>query len=232
MNNQEFSELQLRATIVPEAERWPDDLLHWQRMKAAVMEARERVSKAYSQIDEIDRNADLSPEGKERQYKKAAAQEIADFEASKTLVRARGTVAQVVEQWNAKVGLAVKPASNIAEATVHAQIRDRLAAMKDGRMGFLEKNAADPVVASAILTAPSFLSGLSDVELAVVEHKVEQHVAPEIAGARDATLKALEQAEQGWQRAIDKIGERAGLTKGPEGRPSSPARGASEPLGS
>jgi hypothetical protein len=103
------------------------------------------------------------------------------------------------------------------EATVHAQIRDRLAAMKNGRMGFLAKNAADPLVASAILTAPSFLSGLSDVELAVIKQKVEQHVSPEIAEARAATLKAMKEAEQGWQKAIDKIGERAGLTKGPDG---------------
>ena len=85
-----------------------------------------------------------------------------------------------MDQWNAKVGLAVKPPSNIAEATVHAQIRDRLAAMEDGRMGFLEKNATDPVVAAALLTAPPFLSGLSDAELALVKHKVEQHVAPEL----------------------------------------------------
>jgi len=45
----------------------------------------------------------------------------------------------------------------------------------------------------------------------------EQHVSPEIAEARVATVKAMKEAEQGWQRAIDKIGERAGLTKGPNG---------------
>jgi hypothetical protein len=113
--------------------------------------------------------------------------------------------------------LVVKPASNIAEATVHAQIRDWIAAMNEGRMGFLEKNAVDSVVASAILTAPSFLSGLSDAELALVKHKVEQHVSPEIAEARAATLRAMKEAEQGWQKAIAKIGECGGLTKGPDG---------------
>lgn len=77
-----------------------------------------------------------------------------------------------------------KPASNIAEATVHAQIRDRLAALEKDRMAFLEKNAGDPVVASAILTAPSFLSGLNDGELAPVKHKVERHISPEIAEGR------------------------------------------------
>ena len=122
-----------------------------------------------------------------------------------------------MEMWAEKVGLTVKAPSNIHEATVHAQIRDRLAAMNHGRMGLLEKNAADPVVASAILTAPAFLSGLSDAELALVKHKVEQHIPPEIAEPRAVTLPALKEAEQGWQRAIDKIGERAGLIKRPDG---------------
>ena len=36
--------------------------------------------------------------------------------------------------------------------------------------------------------------------------------------ARAATLKAMEEAEAGWQKAIDKIAERASLTKGPDTR--------------
>jgi hypothetical protein len=198
--------------------RWPaPEYVHWQRLHSAANEARERVSNAYKHMAEIDCNADLSREGKERQRREAAVQAIADFEASKTLARAREAVGQVIEQWAAKVGLTIKAASNIHEATVHAQIRDRLAAMKDGRMGFLEKNATDPVVAAALLTAPPFLSGLSGAELALVKHKVEQHVSPEIAEARDATLKAAKEAEAGWQSAIRKIAERAGLTKSPNG---------------
>ena len=97
--------------------------------------------------DEIDRNADLSPEGKYRQRSKSAAQAIADFEASKTLARARGAV-----------------------------------------------------------------------ELVVAKHNGEQPVSPEIAEARDATLKAMKEAEQGWRRAIDKIAERTGRTTGPNMR--------------
>jgi hypothetical protein len=212
MSDQDFSELQLRAMIVPEQVRWPaPDYVHWQRLHAAADEARQRLSKAHALMDEIDRNPDLSREGKERQRRQAAAQAIADFEASKTLMRAREAVTHVVEQWNQKVGLVVKPASNIAEATVHAQIRDRLAAMENGRMGFLEKSASESMIASAILTAPSFLSGLSDAELALVKHKVEQHVSPEIAEARESTLKAMKEAEVGWTRALGLIAERGGL---------------------
>jgi hypothetical protein len=144
MNDKEFSELQLRATIVPQQVGWPaPEYLHWQRLHEAVNEARERVSKAYVQMDAIDRDADLSRDGKYRQRSKTAAQAIADFEASKTLARARQAV-----------------------------------------------------------------------ELAVTKHNVEQHVSPEIAEARDA----MKEAEQGWRKAVDKIAERASLTKGPDTR--------------
>ena len=88
------------------------------------------------QMDEIDRDAELSRDGKYRQRREAAARAIADFEASRTLARAREAV-----------------------------------------------------------------------ELAVAKHNIEPK-------ARDATLKAMKEAEQGWTRAMDKIGERASLAKG------------------
>ena len=141
MNDREFSELQLRMTIVPQQVRWPaPEYVHWQRLHAVADEARERVAEAYVQMDEIDRDADLSHDGKERQRRKAAAQAVADFEASKTLARAREAV-----------------------------------------------------------------------EVAVAKNSIK----PE---ARDAAQKAMKEAEQGWSRAMDKIGERASLAKAPDTR--------------
>ena len=71
MNDAEYSELKLRAMIVPQQARWPaPEYLHWQRLHEAANEARERVSKAYVQMDAIDRDADLSRDGKYRQRSK------------------------------------------------------------------------------------------------------------------------------------------------------------------
>ena len=120
--------------------------------------------------------------------------------------------------------MTVKPPANIAEASVYAQIRDRLFAMKN-RMSVLEQRAGDLVVASAILTAP-ILSGLSDSELAMVKHKVEAHVDPAIlagGGARDGAAKALQEAEQGWAKAQDAVAQRAGLVKNADGSWGEPA---------
>ena len=98
-----------------------------------------------------------------------------------------------------------------------SEIRAHLAAMKENKMRFLAKHVADGQVAAAVLSAPSFLSGLSDEEFSFLRTRVEEHVAPGVVKARTETLKALEHAEQGRQRALDKIAERAGLTKGPDG---------------
>jgi hypothetical protein len=93
----------------------------------ATNQARARVTKAYTEMDEIDRNASLSSDIKYRRRGEIADQAIADFEASKTLSRAREAV-----------------------------------------------------------------------EIAMSKHNFER-VLPEIAQARDATRKALKEAEAGWQ---------------------------------
>jgi hypothetical protein len=63
-------------------------------------EARERASKACAQMDAIDRNPQLSREEKERQRRKAWAQAIAAFEASRTLACARQAVEVAVGKPN------------------------------------------------------------------------------------------------------------------------------------
>jgi hypothetical protein len=90
MSDKQFAELELRATICPQQCRWPKpEYVHWQKLHEAANEARSRVSKFYALADEIDRNSGLSRDDKYRQRSKSADEAIADFEASKTLARAR-----------------------------------------------------------------------------------------------------------------------------------------------
>jgi hypothetical protein len=118
---------------------------------------------------------DLSPQGRQRQKRRIASQTLGDFQNAKDLPHTREVIERQMAKWSEKVGLAIKPAANIHEATIHAQIRDRLASTKNGRdrMALLEKYGDDP---SPVLTAPQFLSGLRDAELAMVKHKVEEHM--------------------------------------------------------
>ena len=49
MDDTEFAQLQLRATICPQQARWAaPEHVHWQRLHEAANEVRERVSKFYT----------------------------------------------------------------------------------------------------------------------------------------------------------------------------------------
>ena len=103
MSDKEFAELELRATICPGQCAWPKlQYVHWRKLHEAANEARSRVSKFYTLADEIDRNTDLSRDDKYRQRSKTADEAIADFEASKTLARAREAVELAVANRNLK----------------------------------------------------------------------------------------------------------------------------------
>jgi hypothetical protein len=67
------------------------------------------------------------------------------------------------------------------------------------------------MVASALLTAPGFLSGLSEAEIGMVRSKVEKDaLSPEIVKARTEVENAPE-AKVGWGRAATMIAQRGGL---------------------
>ena len=150
--------------------------------------------------------------GKKRQLAKLAEEAIADFQKSETLEDARSAVAHMQEKWANKIGDIIKSAEDIGTATTYAQIRERVADVKENRLAFLEKHASDPVVASALLTAPPFLSNLSEAEITLVKHKIEKAaISPEVAEARSATEKALRDAEHGWSHAMNMIARRGGV---------------------
>ena len=92
------------------------------------------------------------------------------------------------------------------------------------RMAWLEKNAADRVVCSALLTVPSVLYGITDPELAVVRKKIEAAaLPPEVIEEKAAVAKALREVEVGWERAKAKIASGGGLEKSSNGSVSAAA---------
>jgi hypothetical protein len=110
MDEHEFSELELRVQIIPQQTRWPaPEYVHWQRLHDVANEARERVRNSHSQMDNVDRSANLSHEGKYRQRSEIAADAIAEFESSKTLARAREAVKLVVAKNGVSAEIAATP---------------------------------------------------------------------------------------------------------------------------
>jgi hypothetical protein len=134
----------------------------------------------------------------------------------KALNRAREAVEKVMTMWSEKAGASIKKPVDMHEVALHQEIRRHVAGLKS-KLSFIGQHGSDVTVLSALLTAPSFLSGLGEAELAAVRTKVESHLDPTIVEAREKTTKAMSEVEAGWKRAIDKIAEHAGLAKGSDG---------------
>ena len=231
MQEHEYTELSVRVSIAPQAETWPkpnfaeasikgekpslgdaDGPIHWVRIHDAVADARTRLLKVLGSMAAVDEDQKLSPSGKAEKKREIATKAIADFQKSNSLSQAQKSVEHRLARMDEDLGLTPKAPEGVADAMVCAEIRSHLAAFKQpgDRMAFIEANVAD--IAQAVLTAPAFLSGLSSTELAVVKERVEAHANPEIAKAKQDTIRALRDTEAGWRNAIRQISERGGLT--------------------
>ena len=215
MDDKAYEDLKLKVVLMPEATRWHEQpkVWHWTKLQECAAEAHQRVSRAYELLDAVDANPDLSPEGRIKARAKIAEKAVSDFRASNTLEKARTSVASQQAKWAEKVNEAIVPAADHGQAVMYGQIRGHIAGLDEkARLSFVDKHIDDPMVISSVLTAPGFVSGLSDVELGVIRSKLAKRVlAPEIAEQQTLVEKALAVAERGWSRAQRLIEERAGL---------------------
>jgi hypothetical protein len=218
MSNQ-FSEVKL-MTIVPHSVRWPEAgrAIHWDALHKAVDAARNAVRKASEQAAAIRADSDLSPEGMHRRLADMAVRAISDLEGSGALQRARTSVQSATELFENRVSTEanIKAPTDISGALMAQEIRAHVAKQQSPR-NFVTKNADDDRVVSAVLTAPAFLSGLSDTEFNAVAHAVKNRANPEAVQHRDESQKALEHLEAGWNKAIREIATMGQIRRNAEG---------------
>ena len=197
MKDDEYNAMRIRASICPNLERWPTDTTHWAALHRAGGEMRTIVSKGLKEIAAVDADKQLSAEGKRTKKEKIARQALNQLTEPGSVLKAREAVMAQMKRWAEKVSTHIKPAEDHVTAVLHAQIRERLSSLKENRVGFLKQNATDPVVASALLEAPPFLSGLSEGELAMVRDAVERKfLSPEIVEAKGKVADALLETER------------------------------------
>jgi hypothetical protein len=188
-SDREFESLQLRSAICPSMEsRWdPPEYQHWIALHKAGAEFRDTAGKALASMDAVSGDKDLTAEGKQRRRQDIAKRGLAQLGESPALQKARDAVERQMQRWSSEIAAVVKPAKDEVEASLHAEVRRFVLDLKDprARMSFLEQRGSDPAVASALLEAPAFLSGLSDSEIALIRAKVEQkYLSPEMSKPR------------------------------------------------
>ena len=99
---------------------------------------------------------------------------------------------------------------------IAAEICSHIASLKPGeRLAFIDAHAIE--VGAAVLTGPSFLSGLTPAEVDIVKQRVAARTNPEVAKAKNVALTALADTEKGWRSAATQIKECGGLKRDDNG---------------
>jgi hypothetical protein len=197
MDDHDFEALKV-ASITPQKERWPSPnvsvsilgptprvsgSLYWSALHACVDDNRAHYAKTLTSMAAIDADKTLSAVGRASKKAEIAAAAVAALEKSKKLAAARDAVARQVSSWDKQLGLTPEPSDTISDATVRAEIRAHVASLKPGeRLAFINDHASE--VAAAVLTAPSFLSGLTPAELGVVKARIAQRANSALAQPR------------------------------------------------
>jgi hypothetical protein len=192
--------------------------VHQKALTAAANECTALVREAWAKLDEIDCNRDLTPEAKNRKRAELASELIGKLEASKMLTRAREAAEYVLQKYESNINSKLQPATDPQSVGIHQQIRQQLLAITDPRerLKFLERHGNDLTLISACLSAPLFLSGLADHELALLHKNLEAAAPPEVIKERDFVHSALAEIKRGFRAARARIAKRGGLEKAPD----------------
>jgi len=227
MDDETFTKLGLEVSICPKQRRWPKPTvefrtqgdvicaegLHWSKNHEAATWLREHTARTLANLATIDADETLSPTGKANKKRLLAAKAKAAIEQSKALVQARGTSAKQLEKWNKEFEGHLEQATTTHTATVYSKLWDRCHDLQGAkRLAWLHRHGTDPRFASALLTAPTAVTGLEPNELRSLRERFEKAVHPEAAEDRPRTLEALDDLDRGARNAITRICQAAGVT--------------------
>jgi hypothetical protein len=214
MKDEEYVELKLANHIAPTQVRWPADSTapHWIMLHKAADTARATVKAAWTKLNEIEKSKDLTDQAKRKYRAEHAMAALAALAEDKALADAREAVERMMTRWAEKATAVIKKPEELHEAVLHQEIRQCVRGLDErSKLGWLTKNAGAPLVFSALLGAPSFLSGLTEADVALVKSKAEAALDPKILEARESTGKALADVERGWRAARKLIAEKGNL---------------------
>ena len=201
------------ATIGAKSSRWPDSpALQWAAMRQVIADCRDAVAGVGDVIDRTRADQDLTDGAKQRRISRAALDAIDRLDALPSMARAEREVAGFLTGQKERRPTRIVPPSTPHDAQVAAEIRAWIARQKSSMDAAL-KHATDPVVMSAVLTAPGFLSGLSDETTNMIRQAAEQAIDPEAVQIRKLNEDAIAECRTTIVQTKSRIGQIANLRK-------------------
>lgn len=201
------------ATIGAASTRWPPlETLQWQALREVVADCRDAVAGVGETIDATNADGDLTDAAKARRIAAAGLAAIERLNALPSLARAERLVTDFLSGLRERRAVAIQAPATANDAAIASEIRDWLAA-QDSPFSAAKNKLSDPRVASAVLTAPAFLSGVSDSEHALLRQAAEEQIDPQAASTAKQNETALEEARATVRAARERIGKLCQLRK-------------------
>jgi hypothetical protein len=192
-----LTDLQIQATICPTSLRWPNSNIAFETLKLAVDELRALARGCDDACRTVEVDGDLTPEGVQRRIAQIGKQALTELAGLKEVQSAEKWVGLNIESLEKRmVDLPAAPAS-VIDAMQAREIRQHVRKQRSP-IDFVMKSQ-DPRVLASVLTAPPFLSGLTDAELNVIRTRARQTLHP----VQDDTIKALKSAIEELRKGVD-----------------------------
>ena len=206
------------ATIGAKSTRWPDSpALQWVSMRQVIADCRDAVAGVGDVIDTTKADGDLTDQAKSRRISRAALDAIDRLDALPSMERAERLVGDFLQGQRERRPTRIVPPSTPHDVQVAAELRAWVARQKSSFDTAL-KLATDTVAMSAILTAPGFLSGLSDEATNAVRAAAEQAIDPDAVQIRKLNEDAIAECRTTIVQTKSRIGQIANLRKAGSGR--------------
>jgi hypothetical protein len=191
-------------------------VVHWLELKKAPEGVREILRDVNVKMSQVEESKELAPEGVKNQRAQIAKEAVAKLEQA--IEPAQRAADRRLQALNNKLSTVIAKPSDAALA---AEIRAHISKQPSPIFAALAlKN--DPQTISALVSAPSYLSGLSDADVATLKAQVlgataEQKEIGEIQGALGIVQGAV-------KSAAAMINSRAQISAAPTLRPAEIAK--------
>ncbi|MCK1478048.1 hypothetical protein IVB27_25405 [Bradyrhizobium sp. 197] len=215
-----LTDTEIAARIVPTVMRWPADIsktIAWDRLRECVDALRGLVFTVNGHCLEAEHDGDLSPDGifrRRTQLGQQALAELADFTPFQTAEKAVASNLVYLEERMVELP---KPTTNSIEFMLEQEIRVHIRRQKS-RLDVVVGSLADRRFLSAVINAPAYLSGLTEVEWNVVRERARAALHPQQSEMQQWLNKALAEVRDGLTAAKRMLLERCELREDGEGQ--------------
>ena len=212
MASHRLTDNEIHTCVVATRIRWPETgtTIAWSRLHDCVDALQGLVRTVDLHCAEAEQNHDFSAAGITRRRVELGRQALTELANFKPLQAAEKATLDNIEYLEKKMIDLPQPPTNVADVALAQEIRSYISKRKSP-IDVAMKSVSDPRILSAILNAPSFLSGLSDAEFKVVRERARVALHPEQVQMQQQLTKARDELRAGIAAAKRMLLERCEL---------------------